>query len=652
MRVFPWIFSALLVGCTAVSPAEGPPPHPPAIITAGPTVSVPIAPVQPTSDSIPVAADDPVRGKATAPVTLVAFLDLECPYCASAEQTLERLRQRYGDQLRIVFKHFPLEFHHRAMPAARVAQAVYRVGGAPAFFRFVTAAYDNQSALSDDNLRTWAERSGVAPAALDQALRDPAVNAAIQADMLLGAKLGVTGTPEFLINGRELGGAQPIEQFTAIIDSELEAAHRLVREGVRPEAVYRERVAAEKAAAPAPAPEPADTKVYRVPIAGSPVSGPADALVTIVEFGDFQCPFCKRVQATLRELESRYKGQIRIVFKNNPLPFHEHAMPAAELALEARREHGDKGFFEVGAALFAADNMEDADLLAIAKTAKLDLGRARAALRKTSDASIDRDQMLAMDFSADGTPHFFINGRRLAGAQPVEEFVNLIEPALAQAKELVASGVAPSGVYDKIMATAAGPPELDKKPIPPLTARNPSRGPLTAPIVIHEFGDFQCPFCKRVEATLHDLDRVYPGQLRFVWHNMPLPFHQYADAAANAAMEAFAERGPAGFWAMHDLLFDNQDKADGLVRGSLENYARRVGLDAKRFGAALDGSTHRAEIDADQKLANSEGITGTPAFVINGYFVSGAQPLPMFRRVIERALDDNKKQRGPAARTP
>lgn len=654
LLVFALLLAGLIAGCVSVTPAEGRPPVPAVVSVSQSDSSAPPEPQQATSDRIPIERTNAVRGDPDAPVTIVAFLDLECPYCANAEQTLLALRQRYGDRLRIVFKHFPLvQIHHQAMAAARTAQAVYDLGGSPAFFRFIGAAYDNQSSLSEASLRTWAERSGVDASALDAELKNPAVDSAIQADIALGKSLSVTGTPEFRINGAELGGAVPIEQFTAIIDAELEKARELVRSGTAPSDVYQQRVQAQTVVKPAPAVDTtADTKVYRIPIAGSPVSGPADALVTIVEFGDFQCPFCKRVQATLADLRARYPGQIRLVFKNYPLPFHQRAMPAAQLALEARAEHGDAGFFQVADALFAADALEDADLLAIAKKARLDVGRAQRALRKTSDPALDRDQLLAADFSVSGTPQFFVNGRRLPGAQPIEEFVKVVEPALAHAKEIVASGVAASAVYDKILESAEGPADIERKPPPPVTAQNPSRGPANAPIVIHEFADFQCPFCKRVEPTLHEIDRAYPGKIRWVWHNLPLPFHQNADAAANAAMEAFAQRGARGFWTMHDLLFESQDKPDGLARSGLEAAAQRVGLDAKRFGAALDGTTHRAEIDVDQGLAQKAGITGTPAFVVNGYFVSGAQPPLMFRRVIERALEDLKKPTTPPKKAP
>ena len=78
----------------------------------------------------------------------------------------------------------------------------------------------------------------------------------------------------------------------------------------------------------------------------SPVTGPANALVTLVEFSDFQCPYCKRAHATVEELVKRYPGKLRVVFKHQPLPFHQHALPAALFAMEARAQKGDKGFWE------------------------------------------------------------------------------------------------------------------------------------------------------------------------------------------------------------------------------------------------------------------------------------------------------------------
>src|SRR5262249_9669297 len=117
---------------------------------------------------------------------------------------------------------------------------------------------------------------------------------------------------------------------------------------------------------------PEDVKNYRVPIGSAPVRGKATALVTMVIFSDFQCPFCARVAPTVKQLSTEYSERLRIVWKNNPLSFHPRAEPAAELALEARAQKGDAGFWAAHDLIFANDgHLDDQDLEGIAKAAGL-----------------------------------------------------------------------------------------------------------------------------------------------------------------------------------------------------------------------------------------------------------------------------------------
>src|SRR5690606_4603493 len=120
----------------------------------------------------------------------------------------------------------------------------------------------------------------------------------------------------------------------------------------------------------------------------------------------------------------------------------------------------------------------------------------------------------------------------------------------------------------------------------------------------------------------------------------PLPFHQDAPLASEAAQEAFAQKGNKGFWDFHKKLFDAQGNPDGLKRDNLEKIAQELGLDMAKFKQALDSRKHKAKVDADMKLAQKAGINGTPAFVINGYFLSGAQPYPAFKKLITQALKE------------
>lgn len=138
------------------------------------------------------------------------------------------------------------------------------------------------------------------------------------------------------------------------------------------------------------------------------------------------------------------------------------------------------------------------------------------------------------------------------------------------------------------------------------------------------------------------LMKDYGDKVKVYWRNKPLPMHPDAPLAAQAAMEAFKQKGSDGFWKYHDLLFANQQTPDGLKRPALEKYADQIGLDSAKFKAALDSQSHKPEVDADAKVADDAGISGTPAFSINGYFINGAQPYSKFRKLVERALSEAK----------
>ncbi|HKO52074.1 MAG TPA: thioredoxin domain-containing protein [Polyangiaceae bacterium] len=635
------VLSAQIAGCNATPAAQQPlkGPSVPAVGAGTVQLATSAGGTQPSSDPLPIGADDPIWGAATAPVTLIEFSELQCPFCSRVQPTIKSLQAKYGpNQLRVVFKHNPLPFHDHARPAAKVADAVLRQGGSSAFFAFLELAFDEQKKLGDEALSAWVARVGLDPAVVLRRAELPETNEKIERDVALAAKVGANGTPAFRINGISLTGAQPLEAFTSIIDAELAAAGDLLRKGTPANALYKTRVAANYVA---PKPEPdadepeQDLAIWKVPAKGAPSVGPTDALVTIVEFFDYQCSYCRRAEATMKELMARYPKDVRVVLRQNPLPFHPRALPAANLALEARAQKGDAGFLEANRRLFEG-KLEESDLLALGKELKLDEKRLQKALaNNTHAAEIEADMDLASDFKASGTPHFFINGLRMSGAQPLSNFVTVVESQLKVANALVAAGTPRAAVYDEIMKHAQDPDAPERKEIPAPTADNPSRGPLNAPILIHEFADFQCPYCQKIEKTLLELEKAYPNKLRFVWHDYPLSFHEHARPAAIVAREARAQKGDAGFWKIHDLLFSSDSP---LNEETLTRQAAAMKLDQVRLKAAQSDGRFDSVLAKDKALADDAGIRGTPAFVINGYYLSGAQPLKAFKRVIRYAL--------------
>jgi len=182
------------------------------------------------------------------------------------------------------------------------------------------------------------------------------------------------------------------------------------------------------------------------------------------------------------------------------------------------------------------------------------------------------------------------------------------------------------------LVTLIEPPRFDMK----VAAYNPSRGPEDAPVTLYEFTDFQCPYCARVQPTVEQVYQHYEGKLRHVFKHLPLAMHSQAKLAAEASMCA-ADQG--GFWDLRTWMFDNQRS---LNKDSILAQVGELGLDKEKFASCLDQGVHRAEVEADMAEASAAGITGTPGFVINGRFFSGARPYDAFAEII----DDELKRAG------
>ncbi len=637
----------LLGACGGVSPRTSSPAASP-VLAAGSPVA-PGSSSAPEGDAgVPIDAADPTWGSRTAPVTIVEFADFQCPFCARAEPTLAHIRQAYGpDRVRIVWKNNPLPFHANARSAAEAAAGVHALAGDDAFWRFLDLVFHHPEDLGDDAYVTWAQQAGVRdPDGLRAGMRSHAWAAKVDADAAEARELGANGTPTFYVNGISVVGARGFDAFQPLIDAQAIAAQAKLTSGTPPDRVYAVLSKENRAAQPPDQDddEPEDTKtVFKVPVGTSPARGPAGALVTIVEFADYQCPFCARAEATLRDLRADYGDKVRLVFKNEPLPFHQRAEPAAEAALEVRAEKGDAAFWSMhDSMLDGPHDLTDETLIELAVTAGARADKVQAAIAKhTHSAEIEADDDTADDFQANGTPHFFINGRRLVGAQSKAQFAAIIDEEIKKAQALIDGGTKPDAVYDALTKDGHAAPQPDRVAVDALPAGDPVRGPASARVTVHEFADFECPFCSRAEDTLKQVAKTFGDRVRFVWHDLPLPFHENALPAARAAREARKQRGDTGFWKLHDTLLADRTK---LSRDDLDADARALGLDMAKWGNALDGDGHKAEIDLDAAAASKLGFTGTPTFVIvgagakTGYTVVGAQDFGKFRKVIERAI--------------
>lgn len=227
---------------------------------------------------------------------------------------------------------------------------------------------------------------------------------------------------------------------------------------------------------------------------------------------------------------------------------------------------------------------------------------------------------------------FYEQNKPQMGGQSYDQIKDRIATYLKQQKgrEQLAKVVDDLKSKHGVQITLAQPnlPRVD------VAATGPSRGPENAPVTIVEFSDFQCPYCGREYPVVERLMKEYEGKVRLVFRHFPLEFHPFAQKAAEAGACAADQDGDK-FWKLHDRMFTNQQK---LAVDDLKGYAKEVGLDSARFDKCLDGAEKRALVEADEKAGQEAGVTGTPAFFVNGVFINGAVPYEQFKDAVDREL--------------
>lgn len=157
-------------------------------------------------------------------------------------------------------------------------------------------------------------------------------------------------------------------------------------------------------------------------------------------------------------------------------------------------------------------------------------------------------------------------------------------------------------------------------------------GPATAKVTVVEFSDFQCPYCAQAHETVHQIRERYSDKVRIIFRHFPLPFHEHARLAAQAALAANAQ---GKFWPFHDRMFQHQNALD---RKSLEGYAQELGLDVAAFRKGIDERQFEAQLDADVALARSVSVDGTPTMFVNGRRADNATEFDAVAPLIDAAL--------------
>jgi len=281
------------------------------------------------------------------------------------------------------------------------------------------------------------------------------------------------------------------------------------------------------------------------------------------------------------------------------------AMKLAQALFEARR-------------IAAEELIEDELLAQDAKTRKLDQA---TLIQREITAKV------AEPTEAEAALWYQQNQSRLQGAS-LEQARTAIKSYLLQQRTLAARQKYLDGLRARIATRIVlePPRQVIAK------ADRPSKGPVTAPIDMIEFSDFQCPYCESAFPTVNQVLSTYGDRIHFTYRHYPLAIHPRARPAAEASQCA-AEQGK--FWQFHDRLFGDQSK---LGDNDFKQHAAQLGLDTAQFNACVDSHKYRAEIDNDIHAGDEAGVSGTPAFYINGRMLSGAQPFEAFKRIIDEEL--------------
>ncbi len=616
----------------------------------------------------------PSLGPKQAKVTVVEVTDGTCPACRKVAKTLVQLQKAFPKDVRLVFEVYPKS------PASRLLAAAVRAAAKQGkFWAFHDALLASKERISEPSLVHVAKAAGLDVERFRKDLKDPTTNRMVAFQQRIFQRLGIGKLPAVFVNGRYLSGDVDLATLKKVVREEIAAADRILarlkkegrlRPGQEGILVYREllrdarRSLNPDASTQRPRRRQEDPNaVYRVPVAGKPWRGVKDALVTIVLFSDFQCPFCRKAEDIVDQILEAYAGKVKVVWHNNPLPFHRNAMLAAEAAWEVFKQKGNEAFWKYHDALFANQKrLGGPDARAFLEETARKLGVDMARFRKALDEHVHRPEMnkqrrLAGDLAARGTPTFFVNGKKVRGVRPFPAFKKVIDAALKEAQAAVASGKAtPATYYDLILKKGltrvkylSGDSPAAKRPKrrvvdPPVVYKMPAagkpwKGARHALVTIVESSDFQCPFCRRVQPTLVKVLETFKGKVKIVWHNNPLPFHRNAMLAAEAAWEVFKQKGNEAFWKYHDVLFENQRRLAGPdARTFLEEEAQKLGVDMARFRKALDSHVHRKVLSEQRALSLRLGARGTPAFFINGKLLVGARPFHVFEARIQEAL--------------
>lgn len=441
-------------------------------------------------------------------VTIVLWSDYACAPCGRSWKVMQHLVEDYGEDLRVVYRAGTVPgFQH----GERAAEAAYAAGEQGKFWEMHWRLFEHPDDFSRPVLLAHAQALGLDVVKFMDDLDTGRFSGRRIRDRRQATELGLSPLPAAFANGLFVLGFKDEAGWHALIDREIVSARRMLQDGIARANIYEEfmrtakrgrvdegddhtreeverlqaeRLAKAEAEKPGALARPDLEQRYAIPT-GAAGFGPADAPVVIVEFVDYQCPYCSKAHTDIiPALREQFPTDVRIEIRHLPLEIHPAAAAAARAAITAGEQ--DK-FSEFHDALFGASGERQslgfATFMQVAEQLGLDRERfERDFQTRQVSEQLAADVLLARRLGVQGTPGFFVNGRYVDGARSAATFARMVDEELARAKQLEAEGTPRAELHAALMRGALGPDQFPNaglglaqpEPTPEPTSPNPA----------------------------------------------------------------------------------------------------------------------------------------------------------------------------------
>ncbi len=507
-------------------------------------------------------------------VVAVIFSDYFSPSCSEVNGLLDELALAKHLKIQKIFKSSPS--HPDAMPAHEAALAA----GAQGKFLSMHQLLFKEAKPAGSALLRMAKSLELDMKRFENALDEREFRNVVMRDMAEGRGLGVRTTPTLFVNGTKLEG---LEELRALLKMPTPPAQ--------------------------PTWEATPVEALSLDFKGSPSLGPSNAPITVVEFTDFRCGFCRIHSQVLTDLTAAYPGKIHRLFKHYP---HDMTAVAAQPHLASLAALDQGKFWELHHSMMTRPLEPGSDLLDRVKAMGFDTEAFEKSLIDPEKRQrIQRDMAEGEALGIRATPTTFLNGRRLVGRQSIESLKKYVDELL--------NGKAGSTVGNPIRAT----------PKPDETASKAGFGPVDASVHIDAFLDLGDRDTAAMTAHLKEFSKLHPD-IRIQFRHFPVKANATVLRAHEAAMAASEQNR---FWEMSELIL----KSDApMNEARLNEFAESLKLDTKRFSAAMESRRHLKGIEADLAEGHQRGLERSSIFV-NDLFFQGTLTAQTLTRYLEES---------------